>query len=222
MVNYDAITIGLEIEFIDNDKIHNGIVRYKGGINGKDGVWIGIEAKEPIGYCNGILLGRVYFKCREKFGLFLTADEIRLASHLKKKKKNVVYKSINSECDELLFKSVAPQTKIICITEDYLKRAKSSFGLSYNDIFSNQEKHTLKNNFISVPKKAPIQNTSKTGTSFQYQSSINRAYMPKDEMKLYTKLNWSYRNISLPRNTDLNNTFESFNINRFNYLGTGS
>lgn len=43
--------------------------------------------------------------------------------------------------------------------------------------------------------------------------------MPSDEMKLYSKLEWSYKNISLPRNTDLSNTFDSFNKKRSNYLG---
>ena len=52
MVNYDAITIGLEIEFILDNKIYDGIVKYKGGINGKDGVWIGIEAKEAGSFFN--------------------------------------------------------------------------------------------------------------------------------------------------------------------------
>lgn len=47
MVNYDVISIGLEVEFLVSDKVFSGIVRYKGGINGKEGVWIGIEAKEP-------------------------------------------------------------------------------------------------------------------------------------------------------------------------------
>lgn len=46
MVNYDVVTIGLEVEFLVNQQLFGGIVRYKGGINGKDGVWIGIEAKE--------------------------------------------------------------------------------------------------------------------------------------------------------------------------------
>ena len=50
MVNYEVVTIGLEVEFIcgvDNKNIHKGIVRYKGGINGKEGQWVGVEATEP-------------------------------------------------------------------------------------------------------------------------------------------------------------------------------
>ena len=47
MVNYDVVSIGLEVEFLVQDQIFCGIVRYKGPINGKNGNWIGIEAKQP-------------------------------------------------------------------------------------------------------------------------------------------------------------------------------
>lgn len=45
MLNYDNITIGLEVEFVVDDQLCEGFVRYKGPVNGKEGVWIGIEAK---------------------------------------------------------------------------------------------------------------------------------------------------------------------------------
>lgn len=47
MVNYDSINLGLKVEFIRNEKICSGTVRYTGGINGKQGVFVGIEADEP-------------------------------------------------------------------------------------------------------------------------------------------------------------------------------
>lgn len=46
-MNYDAITIGLEVEFLVADQVCSGFVRYKGPVNGKDGLWCGIEAKQP-------------------------------------------------------------------------------------------------------------------------------------------------------------------------------
>lgn len=52
MVNFEAITMGLEVEFeSENGEIERGNVRYKGGINGKAGDWVGIEAKR-----SGLLL----------------------------------------------------------------------------------------------------------------------------------------------------------------------
>jgi len=47
MVNYDSIKVGLEVEFMIDNHIFDGVVRYKGGINGYDGLWIGVEANQP-------------------------------------------------------------------------------------------------------------------------------------------------------------------------------
>ena len=44
---YDSIKIGQEVEFLRAEQIFGGVVRYKGGINGYEGLWIGIEANEP-------------------------------------------------------------------------------------------------------------------------------------------------------------------------------
>jgi hypothetical protein len=46
MLDFDVIKLGLEVEFQIEEKIFDGFVRYKGPINGKDGLWIGIEANE--------------------------------------------------------------------------------------------------------------------------------------------------------------------------------
>ncbi len=53
---------------------------------------------------------------------------------------------------------------------------------------------------------------------FHPKSSIPREFMPTDELKLYTKLKWSYKNTKLPTNSSLNNTFDGFNKSRKNYL----
>ena len=50
MVNYNSIKIGLEVEFMIEDQIFDGIVRYKGGINGYEGLWVGVEASQPSKY----------------------------------------------------------------------------------------------------------------------------------------------------------------------------
>jgi hypothetical protein len=47
MVYYDSINIGCEVEFLKNDKIYFGIVRYKGGLINRDGDWVGVETNEP-------------------------------------------------------------------------------------------------------------------------------------------------------------------------------
>jgi dynactin complex subunit len=48
MLIYDNITIGQDVEFLtEENEIYSGTVRYKGGVLGRDGVWIGIEARQP-------------------------------------------------------------------------------------------------------------------------------------------------------------------------------
>jgi hypothetical protein len=55
---------------------------------------------------------------------------------------------------------------------------------------------------------------------FQPASTVSKTFMPQEEMKLYTKLAWSYKNknLNLPRNASGNNTFDSFNKSRTNYM----
>lgn len=44
--------------------------------------------------------------------------------------------------------------------------------------------------------------------------------MPQEEMQVYSKLKWSYKNVGLPRDnkTSVNNTFDGFNKERPNYI----
>lgn len=89
MTHFDTLKIGLQVEFLidqDKNKIYTGVVRYKGAINGKDGDWIGVEAREPVGYCDGRLMGTSYFSCPENCGLFLNADELRIITNKGAKK----------------------------------------------------------------------------------------------------------------------------------------
>ena len=85
MVNYDTLTIGLRVEFLHEEKLSSGRVKFKGKINGRDDLWVGVEADDPIGYCDGRVAGVTYFTCPNRFGLFLRSDELRLKSNIRKK-----------------------------------------------------------------------------------------------------------------------------------------
>ena len=88
MVNFDILKVGLEVEFINDqtkNSIQTGVVKYKGAINGKEGDWVGVETREPIGYCDGRLMGNSYFSCPENCGLFLNADELRIVTNRTKR-----------------------------------------------------------------------------------------------------------------------------------------
>ena len=63
MVNFDSITIGLEVEFqVEDGSIERGIVRYKGPVNGKPGDWVGVEANR-----SGILLFLMFSSFTDDF-----------------------------------------------------------------------------------------------------------------------------------------------------------
>jgi dynactin complex subunit len=104
MVNFDCLSVGLEVEFqIEKNLLQTGVVRYKGPINGQEGDWVGVEANQAVGSSDGRLGGRVYFKCPDKHGLFLSPHQLRLSR--KKSAARKLYKSVDSYCDDLLFKS---------------------------------------------------------------------------------------------------------------------
>lgn len=220
MVNYDSIKIGLEVEFMIEDQIFDGVVRYKGGINGYEGLWIGVEASEPIGEFDGRINGRTYFNCSSKYGLLLTSDQLRLRKHLKKYKKSSGYKASPTKVDDLLFGPSKSKDYVVCVTEDYLNKAKSSFeGESYDEIFRQMPRHTTSETLVFVPKKKKMENKLITDNGFQPVSSMPKEFMPENELQVYTKLGWSYRNVKLPSHSKLNDTYDSFNKSRNNFIG---
>lgn len=54
-----------------------GIVRFVGPTDFKDGVWVGIELHEPSGKNDGSVLGKYYFNCPPKFGLFAMPHKVQ-------------------------------------------------------------------------------------------------------------------------------------------------
>ena len=46
MVFFESLKIGAEVEFLKNEKVCCGIVRYKGGVVNREGDWVGVETEE--------------------------------------------------------------------------------------------------------------------------------------------------------------------------------
>ena len=54
-----------------------GIVRFVGTTEFKEGVWVGIELHEASGKNDGSVLGKYYFNCPPKFGLFAMPHKVQ-------------------------------------------------------------------------------------------------------------------------------------------------
>ncbi|KAK9768156.1 hypothetical protein K7432_001450 [Basidiobolus ranarum] len=54
-----------------------GVIRFIGNTAFAKGRWIGVELDEPLGKNDGIVGGKVYFKCRPKHGMFVRASQLK-------------------------------------------------------------------------------------------------------------------------------------------------
>ncbi|ORY08279.1 hypothetical protein K493DRAFT_170512, partial [Basidiobolus meristosporus CBS 931.73] len=54
-----------------------GVIRFIGNTAFAKGKWIGVELDEPLGKNDGIVGGKVYFKCRPKHGMFVRASQLK-------------------------------------------------------------------------------------------------------------------------------------------------
>merc|ERR1712228_280330 len=58
---------------------HRGKIAFVGSTSfDKKGVWIGVELDEPFGDNDGSKKGKVYFKCNDKYGLFVRPDAVQV------------------------------------------------------------------------------------------------------------------------------------------------
>ncbi|XP_004517622.1 tubulin-folding cofactor B [Ceratitis capitata] len=63
---------------VPGNPVRRGTVRYNGQIEGKKGIFIGVEYDEPLGKNNGSVDGKCYFSCAPNYGGFVppTAVEV--------------------------------------------------------------------------------------------------------------------------------------------------
>ncbi|KAE9005745.1 hypothetical protein PR003_g18687 [Phytophthora rubi] len=60
------------------DKELFGFVRFLGEITGAKGVWVGVELDEAYGKNDGSVIGRYYFRCKPKHGVFARPHQVFL------------------------------------------------------------------------------------------------------------------------------------------------
>eukprot|EP00057_Strongylocentrotus_purpuratus_P002704 XP_003725067.1 PREDICTED: dynactin, 150 kDa isoform [Strongylocentrotus purpuratus] len=95
MVLFININIGQRVEVIYKGEVHEGTVKYKGGLTNTTGDWVGLDLDEPIGKHNGLYKGRQYFSCRNKHGIFIHPSRIRFT--FAKRGLFDTYKSVSPE-----------------------------------------------------------------------------------------------------------------------------
>uniref|UniRef100_A0A182NSK2 CAP-Gly domain-containing protein n=1 Tax=Anopheles dirus TaxID=7168 RepID=A0A182NSK2_9DIPT len=61
-----------------NSPVRLGTVMYKGAIDGKQGVFIGVKFDEPLGVNDGSVNGKRYFDCDPKYGSFVAAKAVEV------------------------------------------------------------------------------------------------------------------------------------------------
>lgn len=47
MVLFSNISVGQKVQVFYNDAVHNGVVKYKGGLSNTKGDWVGVELDRP-------------------------------------------------------------------------------------------------------------------------------------------------------------------------------
>ncbi|KAF9454449.1 hypothetical protein P691DRAFT_808593 [Macrolepiota fuliginosa MF-IS2] len=70
-----------EVESAEPGLSKRGTVRYIGQTNFSKGTWVGIEYDEPIGKNNGSVQGERYFECRQKYGVFVRPEKVRVGDY---------------------------------------------------------------------------------------------------------------------------------------------
>lgn len=75
----EAATIGARCRVTaKNSPVRLGTVMYKGPIDGKPGVFIGVKFDEPLGVNDGSANGKRYFECGPKYGSFVAAKAVEV------------------------------------------------------------------------------------------------------------------------------------------------
>lgn len=85
-----------------------GILRYMGPVQGKQGIFFGVELDQPVGKNDGTHQGTFYFQCRPGHGIFAPCHKIELEEKGKGNKE----KSKNDEQNQhLLTRSAMPYSQ---------------------------------------------------------------------------------------------------------------
>lgn len=75
------------------------IVKYIGEVEGKEGIWIGLELDKPLGKHNGTYESKKYFECSDYHGILYRQEKLKRDIHLNK---NIMLKSTDEKSGSTL------------------------------------------------------------------------------------------------------------------------
>ncbi|XP_046542891.1 uncharacterized protein LOC124253206 [Haliotis rubra] len=227
MVLYININVGQRVEVLIGGGIYRGTIQYKGCIITKNGEWVGVALDDPVGDNCGMILGRRYFQCRDKYGIFVRASKIRFISS-GRRLFNKYHRVIDDDAvEENLFHTEKPAVTngpydpVRMSSEDF-SRVRSSLGFSLDQIFPHCPTRRHHNLSHAVGNKIPAITMLRPSTSmasFRYHTqpihtsysiendfipspSIPKTHMPYTALRRQVRRGWDnahyVREMSVP------------------------
>ncbi|XP_074657638.1 uncharacterized protein LOC141910758 isoform X2 [Tubulanus polymorphus] len=209
MVLFINVNIGQRVEVKLPSGIFKGTVRFKGSIVTKPGEWVGIELDQPVGTHNGCYIGRRYFQCPDRHGVFVSANQVRFI-RLKRRLFNS-YRSVNqSTVDSTLFNSIKDEAMQ---NAERNRKSKSTEDLSVGtecDPWMTQSRRYPRLQAISkmIPAATMVRPRTTQSLCYSYRSTpvhaeywqdveqfnpsptIPKTHMPHSAQKRLVRLGW--------------------------------
>ena len=147
-----------------------GSVRFVGHTAFKHGIWVGVQLDQPLGRNDGSIGGQRYFKCSERFGIFVRADKVR-AVHGERQQ------SVWQEWVALA-QSNAPKGRVQQGGHEPLNAIPIALGASLQA--SSQDGLRVVASQSTPTSSSQVQSTAASGGGFA--ASISEIFLPDDEV----------------------------------------
>lgn len=217
MVFFHNINPGARVQVKWRGEIEDGTIRYVGKLVTKDGDWAGLELDNRVGNTSGLYKGIQYFHCRDGYGIFTHARNIRFVPS--KRRLHDTYRPVSktSFVDETLFArtEVTPVKSYSdpeVISHKYLNRVKTL--LQGEDAWSDL-KTTKFNKSHSVGAHIPCATSQRSQSAmainptednswkkpFISPSSIPNIHVPRPILRRMLRM--EYFGTTIPRHSSL-------------------
>lgn len=122
--------LGRRVELRRNEQVDRGTVLYIGTVDGKNGIWAGVEWDRPgRGKHNGTYHGHTYFRCRKpgKYGSFLRPDVLDFGVTLMQAIRNKYVEMETEQTHEMYVHTVSEKkVHVQLVGENQVKQLQSN------------------------------------------------------------------------------------------------